>query len=243
MISSATTAAWPSANTPALGVPTLVTSPTAYTPGQRRRQRERVDRDPAVDAHPRLGDDRRAHGARARRGTGRTASRCRRRSGRPCAPGRARAPGGSGATRCRARRTPRGCAFDASGDGGIGTGSGMTSAISDRSRSPRSVRKSCISSAVSLGAGGHLNGVDVTPTTTRPPSKAAEHVARRRTPRPPCRTRGRPRPGRASPPGRGRRRGRPPSRRRRTDPASVSTRSRVGVDRPDRRSARTARPA
>ena len=31
MISSATTAAWPSANTPAFGVPTLVTSPTAYT--------------------------------------------------------------------------------------------------------------------------------------------------------------------------------------------------------------------
>ena len=30
---SATTAAWPSANTPAFGVPTLVTSPTAYTPG------------------------------------------------------------------------------------------------------------------------------------------------------------------------------------------------------------------
>ena len=29
MIASATTAAWPSANTPAFGVPTLVTSPTA----------------------------------------------------------------------------------------------------------------------------------------------------------------------------------------------------------------------
>ena len=63
--------------------------------------------------------------------------------------------------------------FDASGEGGIGTGSGMTRAISDRWRMPRSVRKSCISNAVSLGAGGHLNGVDVTPTTTRPPSKAS----------------------------------------------------------------------
>ncbi len=33
MIASATTAAWPSAKTPAFGVPTLVTSPTAYTSG------------------------------------------------------------------------------------------------------------------------------------------------------------------------------------------------------------------
>ena len=64
-------------------------------------------------------------------------------------------------------------AFDASGDGGIGTGSGMTSAISERSRRPRPMRKSCINSAVSLGAGGHLNGVDVTPMTTRPPPKPA----------------------------------------------------------------------
>ena len=37
----------------------------------------------------------------------------------------------------------------------------------------RTVRKSCINNAVSLGAGGHLNGVEVTATTTRPPSKAA----------------------------------------------------------------------
>jgi hypothetical protein len=63
--------------------------------------------------------------------------------------------------------------WDAAGDGGIGDGSGITSAISDRSRSPRRVRWWCISSAASLGAGGHLNGVDVTPTTTRPPSNAA----------------------------------------------------------------------
>ena len=45
--------------------------------------------------------------------------------------------------------------------------------------SPRAARWSCTSSAVSLGAGGHLNGVDVTPTTTRPPSKRVEHVAER----------------------------------------------------------------
>ena len=29
-----------------------------------------------------------------------------------------------------------------------------------------------MSSAVSLGAGGHLNGVEVTPTMTRPPAKS-----------------------------------------------------------------------
>ncbi len=61
-------------------------------------------------------------------------------------------------------------AEDAAGDGGIGTPIGMTSEIEERSRSPRCVRKSCIISAVSLGAGGHLNGADVTPTTTLPPS-------------------------------------------------------------------------
>ena len=50
---------------------------------------------------------------------------------------------------------------------------GITNEISDRSRTPRSERKSCIISAVSLGAGGHLNGVEVTATITRPPSKSA----------------------------------------------------------------------
>ncbi len=39
-----------------------------------------------------------------------------------------------------------------------------------------------MSSAVSLGAGGHLNGVEVTPTTTRPPANAVEHVAQREGP-------------------------------------------------------------
>ena len=62
-------------------------------------------------------------------------------------------------------------ASDAAGDGGIGTPNGITSATSELSRKPRRNRKSCTSSAVSLGAGGHLNGVDVTPTTTRPPPK------------------------------------------------------------------------
>ena len=36
-----------------------------------------------------------------------------------------------------------------------------------------------MNSAVSLGAGGHLNGVDVTATTTRPPGEFGEHVAQR----------------------------------------------------------------
>ena len=47
--------------------------------------------------------------------------------------------------------------------GGIGRGKSTTSAISDRSRTPLLVRCSCISSAVSLGAGGHLYGVESTP--------------------------------------------------------------------------------
>ena len=73
-------------------------------------------------------------------------------------------------------------AFEASGDGGIGAPMGIRRAISDESRSPRSVRKSCMSSAVSLGAGGHLNGVDVTATTTRPPPKPASTSRRANAP-------------------------------------------------------------
>ncbi|WP_327010516.1 hypothetical protein OHA72_26595 [Dactylosporangium sp. NBC_01737] len=63
-----------------------------------------------------------------------------------------------------------GNAREAAGDGGIGAPSGMTSSIWERSRSPRASSRSCSMSAVSLGAGGHLNGVDVTPTITRPPA-------------------------------------------------------------------------
>ena len=59
-------------------------------------------------------------------------------------------------------------ASDAAGDGGIGTPIGITSDTLDRSSRPRAARWSCTSSAVSLGAGGHLNGVDVTATTTLP---------------------------------------------------------------------------
>ena len=64
-------------------------------------------------------------------------------------------------------------ADDASGDGGIGRPKSMTSEISLLSRSPRSTRWSCSNSAVSLGAGGHLNGVERTPMITRPPPKSA----------------------------------------------------------------------
>ncbi|HEY1669284.1 MAG TPA: hypothetical protein VGG54_26620 [Trebonia sp.] len=60
---------------------------------------------------------------------------------------------------------------EAAGDGGIGAPSGITSEISLASRRPRSTRKSCSISAVSLGAGGHLNGVEVTPMISRPPPK------------------------------------------------------------------------
>jgi len=50
---------------------------------------------------------------------------------------------------------------EAPGDGGIGAPSGITNEISLFSRRPRLLRKSCMSRAVSLGAGGHLNGVEV----------------------------------------------------------------------------------
>ena len=59
---------------------------------------------------------------------------------------------------------------------------GMTNETSECSRSPRSVRKSWTSRAVSLGAGGHLNGVEVTPTTTRPPGKSARTSRRAKAP-------------------------------------------------------------
>ncbi len=64
-------------------------------------------------------------------------------------------------------------AADAGGDGGMGTGSGITRWTSERSRRPLRTSRSCTSSAVSLGAGGHLNGTEQTPTTTRPPAKSA----------------------------------------------------------------------
>ena len=64
-------------------------------------------------------------------------------------------------------------ASEVSGDGGIGLENGMTTSISQRSRTPRSVRWSWRSNAHSLGAGGHLKGAPQTPTTARPSSKAA----------------------------------------------------------------------
>ena len=64
-------------------------------------------------------------------------------------------------------------ASDASGDGGIGRGKSITSAISLLSRSPCATSSSCSSSAASLGAGGHLYGVERTPMITRPPAKPA----------------------------------------------------------------------
>ncbi|MBL7627700.1 hypothetical protein [Frankia nepalensis] len=66
-------------------------------------------------------------------------------------------------------------ASDAAGDGGMGAPSGMTSEISLDSRRPRPTRKSWTSRVVSLGAGGHSNGVEV--TADHPP--AAELVQHR----------------------------------------------------------------
>ena len=73
-------------------------------------------------------------------------------------------------------------AVEAPGDGGIGTPRGMTSEIRDLSLRPFLVRKSCMRRAVSLGAGGHLNGVDVTPMMTSPPSNDARTSRRAKAP-------------------------------------------------------------
>ena len=169
------------------------------------------------------------------RGTGRRAAQPRRRGG-PRSRGRIerRAPVSGDATRCSRSANAARSASDAAGEGGIGTGNGMTSAISDRCRTPRLTRWSCIRSAVSLGAGGHLNGVEVTATITRPPAKLASTSRNANAPflrvelvpaldEPGCRARAR---GRR----RARRRGcRPRTHRRRSQPASRPDRSTVDV--------------
>ena len=68
-------------------------------------------------------------------------------------------------------------ASDAAGEGGMGAPIGISSETFERSRTPRSMRKSCINSAVSLGAGGHLNGVEVTPTITSSTLEGREHIS------------------------------------------------------------------
>ena len=140
----------------------------------------------------------------------------RRRASRPCVAGRGRAPVVCGCQSIPRSANAASSAFDASGDGGIGTGKRHHERDAPIDRGcPRSVRKSCINSAVSLGAGGHLNGADVTATITRPPSKFGEHVAQRERAGARCRTRSRPRRARASPPGADRRRARRRGCRRR----------------------------
>ena len=88
---------------------------------ERGLERQRVDRDPAVDASARTPRRPRARGAPARRGTGRRASRRRRRAPRPCAPGRARARACSGCHSMPRSANAASSASDAAGDGGIGT--------------------------------------------------------------------------------------------------------------------------
>ncbi len=64
-------------------------------------------------------------------------------------------------------------AWDVAGDGGIGMPKGMATWIVTSSRTPRLRSSSSSSSAASLGAGGHLNGVPHTPTIALPPEKFA----------------------------------------------------------------------
>ncbi len=95
-------------------------------------------------------------------------------------------------------------------------------------RSPRSMSRSCTSSAVSLGAGGHLNGVERDADDDPAAREVGEHVAQRRRRRPRCRTRGRPRPGRASPTGSRSAPSATTSTSASNVPASVSTRFAAG---------------
>ena len=116
-----TTAAWPSANTPAFGVPTLVTSPTAYTPGKRVSS---VSGSTGIQPSTVIPDSATTAGApvhRARRGTGRRASR-RRRLSRATLRVRVerRAPACSGCHSMPRSANAASSAADAAGDGGIG---------------------------------------------------------------------------------------------------------------------------
>src|SRR5574341_507283 len=70
-------------------------------------------------------------------------------------------------------------ALEVAGDGGIGAPNGMTKLISHASRTPRVVRYSCSNKAASLGAGGHLNGAEVTPTIARPFEKVGSTSRKR----------------------------------------------------------------
>ncbi len=60
-------------------------------------------------------------------------------------------------------------ASEVASDGGTGRPNGITTWIFTASRRPRSRRCSSRSRAVSLGAGGHLNGVPQMPTMAVPP--------------------------------------------------------------------------
>ena len=151
--------------------------------GERRLEGERVDRDPAVDGQPGLLHDGRrpVHRDAEEQVVGHLAAvaehgdlavgveRAHEALGVPV-------DAALGEGREQRLPTPRATA-------GWARGSGITSAISERSRQPAlaSGSRAC-SSAVSLGAGGHLNGVDVTATITRPPSKSASTSRRAKAP-------------------------------------------------------------
>ena len=130
-------AAWPSANTPAFGVPTLVDVADGVDAGERRLEGQRVDRDPAVDGQPRLRDDRRraVHRDAEEQVVGHLAAVAQHRD--LARPGRARAPAARGATRCRARRRRRAAPSTPSGDGGIGTPKSASPARSPSGRAAR----------------------------------------------------------------------------------------------------------
>ena len=136
---SAATAACRSEKTPAFGVPTLVTSPTANTPGYEVSSVRGLTGTHPVDGHARLEDDGRHVVCRD------AEKQVVGHFGAVSEPGhlvdRIELPMSRlGYQRMSRWANASSSASDAAGDGGIGTGSGITRDISDRSRTPRAER-------------------------------------------------------------------------------------------------------
>ena len=235
MMRSATTAAWPSANTPAFGVPTLVTSPTAYTSGNDGLERQRVDRDPAVDGKARRLDDRRrpVHGHAEEQVVGHLRAVAEQRD--LPSRDRARAPACSGASSMPRSANAASSASDASGDGGIGTRQRHDQRdlgpVAQPSRREEVVHEQRGLARRRRALERRRGDADDHPAAV----EVREHVAQRERARHRVELVAALDEARASPPGRGRRRARRRGRRRRTCPASVSTRLAAGSIAVDRR--------
>ena len=234
MIASATTPAWPSAKTPALGVPTLHDVADRVDAGERRLERERVDGDPPVDASCPRPRPPRGRGGRARRGRGRRAARV---SSANTATLRA---GSSERTRrCGCHAMPRSSKAAEQRLRRVGRGRDRHGQRHDQ-RDLRLLAQAALGEEVVHQQGrlarrrraleGRRRDGDDHPAAL----ERGQHVPQLEAHRPPCRTRCRPPPGPGSHRGAGRRPAPPPgcrprTTRRRSPPASRRGRSTVIV--------------